>query len=964
MHRTYPRIGRCLPLLLLGALALLGPLPAASAQSPVSEVVDRAFPALVNVSVFFERTRTGNAANGPADVRVLRPATGVILSPGGLVLTNAHLVAEIPIGGGEEWGEFWLVVVLEGGMGIPAKVVAKDERTDLALLQMAVRENARLPALPLTRLEGKVPGERVVALSLPDSHSRKAFAGVLAFCGGPVQLRDAQLSSEEVLISDARFHDMLDGGPLLDSRGRVLGIHNSSHISPLPPDFEEGEEDEKVESTDYAVIVSATAIRKSFGEWLEEEPGVPLEGAAPEVAIEAIRSIEPSVVSVWTGAAEEHPTESDPGDPHAQRLSETLGSGVVVDPAGLVLTCADLFGEDVEAASVRLPSGETVAGKLVAIERSKKVALVLLELPEGVHLAAAPLADSSEAMAGELVAVVGRPFGRTLTLSVGVLSALEREGFVQLASWVHPGHWGGAMVDRTGRLLGIAVGQPEGAAGHTTAESYLGFAAPISEVRERFLNEWSEHGGAAGPPDPTPCSEEDAALRRTAVARVVAETRSSMINVIIQRAVEKESTGFNPFGPPEKEFKLLGQGSGVVIDESGLALSNWHVVDAAMAPDGTQNDDHRIEVTLADGRSYTARVLSTSRDDDLSLLALQLEGAGDLSPVELGDSDAIRMGAPVVAIGNPHGLASSASAGIVSGKGIDTRIVGRAYEYKGMMMTDAAINPGNSGGALLDLEGRLVGINSAGRVGAGMAIPVNKAREVFQDALLSAERLRSAYMGLKVTEGDGHLVVHWVDPHSPASRAQVEVGDRLLRVGGEEVATSIAFAQARMRSQPGEAVTLSIERRREELELEIVPLSHTAWWVRQSCGLEVTELDYRWESELVREACVALHRAYTGDPEGRPSQLMSGAVLVERVVPLDSRHDLSVYPGDLLLGMSRVIRGAIMDRHELVRFESLADLRDSLEPLATKEGETCELWLWREGEILRVEVLVRRPKRR
>src|SRR5690606_28431956 len=125
---------------------------------------------------------------------------------------------------------------------------------------------------------------------------------------------------------------------------------------------------------------------------------------------------------------------------------------------------------------------------------------------------------------------------------------------------------------------------------------------------------------------------------------------------------------------------------------------------------------------------------------------------------ELGDSSKLRQGQTVIAIGNPLGLANSVSQGIVSCEELDVRIQGRLREYKGMLMTDAAINPGNSGGALLDAEARLVGINSAGRVGAGMAIPVDKAREVFADKLLSAENLRSSFLGLKVSERDGSLV--------------------------------------------------------------------------------------------------------------------------------------------------------------------------------------------------------------
>ena len=440
----------------------------------------------------------------------------------------------------------------------------------------------------------------------------------------------------------------------------------------------------------------------------------------------------------------------------------------------------------------------------------------------------------------------------------------------------------------------------------------------------------------------------------------------SLINIHVQKVVEKSAKGFNPFGggSEAKEWQLQSMGSGVVIDETGLAISNWHVVDSAMFRTGGQNPDYRLEVTLPDGRSFIADVLSTSRDDDLSLLSLRLEPGETLVPVPMGDSRDLECGQPVIAIGNPHGLADSVSAGIISALNISPLIRGRLRRYDGMVMTDAAINPGNSGGALLDLNGYLIGINSAGSTGAGLAIPVNRAREVFSDKLLSAEKLRSVYLGIKVEEKRGNLVIETIESPSPARDAGLEEGDILLRIGGAALEKGLSLAQARLKMAAGVPVPIVVERDDEELTIEVTPLSFQAWWIFRQCGIEVAEVDYATETTLVRDASVALHQRYTGDSSGLPSRLMSGALRVVRAYPIDRKHDLEVLPDDILLGMNVVTRTIQLNLTELVRFESTADLYDGLAPRATKEGEWCECWLLRNGEIITTKVFARRPPRK
>ena len=198
----------------------------------------------------------------------------------------------------------------------------------------------------------------------------------------------------------------------------------------------------------------------------------------------------------------------------------------------------------------------------------------------------------------------------------------------------------------------------------------------------------------------------------------------SMLNIYVDKsAAPANDETENPFAPA-KPTAMQGEslGSGVVIDASGLAISNWRVVDSATEPDGSMRSDHAVRARSFDGKTYEVQVLAISREDDLSLLQLQLAPGQSAVPVVLGDSEALQPGDGVLAIGNPLGLANTVTAGICTAKNQGIRVKGRWAKLENLIETDAAINGGNSGGALLDLRGRLVGINSAGSSGLSSQI--------------------------------------------------------------------------------------------------------------------------------------------------------------------------------------------------------------------------------------------------
>jgi putative serine protease PepD len=272
-------------------------------------------------------------------------------------------------------------------------------------------------------------------------------------------------------------------------------------------------------------------------------------------------------------------------------------------------------------------------------------------------------------------------------------------------------------------------------------------------------------------------------------------------------------------GPGEDE------GSGVVLSPDGLVLTNDHVV-AAAATGGT------VTALLQDGRAFPARI--TGRDSGSDLALVRLDGATGLTAAELGNSESLRVGQQVVAIGAPLGLDGTVTTGIVSA--LD-RAVSVGGEQGGQatvlnaVQHDAPINPGNSGGPLVDLQGRVVGINSAiastggsqgGSIGVGFSIPVNQARRV-ADELNRTGRAIRAVLGVTVTgvgqPASGGAVVGQVTPGGPAAQAGLHPGDVVLRVADRPISDGDELVAAIRDHEPGEQVGLTLADRRVTVTL-------------------------------------------------------------------------------------------------------------------------------------------------
>ena len=267
-----------------------------------------------------------------------------------------------------------------------------------------------------------------------------------------------------------------------------------------------------------------------------------------------------------------------------------------------------------------------------------------------------------------------------------------------------------------------------------------------------------------------------------------------------------------------------GLGSGVIISQDGYILTNNHVVEGA--------DD--IEVTLTDSRQAKAKVIGTDPDTDLAILKIELD---KLPVIVLGNSDQVAVGDRVLAIGNPFGVGQTVTSGIISALGRSQLGINT---FENFIQTDAAINPGNSGGALVDVNGNLMGINTAiysrsgGSMGIGFAIPVSTARMVLDGIVKDGQVTRgwigvepnelspelAETFGVKATRG---VIITGVLQDGPAALAGMRPGDVIVRVQGKDVGNVSELLTAVAGLKPGTAATFNLQRGERMVELEINP---------------------------------------------------------------------------------------------------------------------------------------------
>lgn len=302
----------------------------------------------------------------------------------------------------------------------------------------------------------------------------------------------------------------------------------------------------------------------------------------------------------------------------------------------------------------------------------------------------------------------------------------------------------------------------------------------------------------------------DLAMAVEEVAREV----SPAVAFVTVRKVETDIFGFGQV--------VEGEGSGVVFDQRGYILTNDHVVGEAL----------EIVVVLPDGRQFTGRVVGRSPENDIAVIKVD----GDNLPVaKLGDSDTLRVGQWVVAIGNALGLEGgpTVTAGVVSALNRTLQPGPNEPPFGPLIQTDAAINPGNSGGPLVNLQGEVIGINTAKirqAEGIGFAIPINKAKEIASQIVEVRPQAYLGVVGTTVTQAlvvrfnlpvDRGVLVVSVAPGSPAEQAGLMPGDIIVRFGGQEIARVSDLEQALRQHQPGDRVEIVINREGAERSITV-----------------------------------------------------------------------------------------------------------------------------------------------
>ncbi len=342
-----------------------------------------------------------------------------------------------------------------------------------------------------------------------------------------------------------------------------------------------------------------------------------------------------------------------------------------------------------------------------------------------------------------------------------------------------------------------------------------------------------KHSEAA--PSSTTSSAVETPMIPVNFSDVAEKVRAGVVNVQVTKTVKNLDFeprdffgGQNPFGDffgpfqrgnPPRGFEQQGVGSGFVINRDGYILTNNHVVEGA----------DQIKVKLANGKEFDGKVIG--RDPKTDLAVIKIEGSADLQALPLGNSDDLKVGSWVVAVGSPFGLEQTVTAGIVSAKG---RVIGSG-PYDNFIQTDASINPGNSGGPLVNLKGEVVGINTAiiaSGQGIGFAIPVNMAKEIVPQ-LEEKGRVVRGWLGVGIQEVTPALaksfdlkekkgaLVSQVYKDSPAEKAGIEQGDIIVQYDGKDVADSKDLPRMVASTAVGKSVTVKLLRNGKPVDREV-----------------------------------------------------------------------------------------------------------------------------------------------
>ena len=410
--------------------------------------------------------------------------------------------------------------------------------------------------------------------------------------------------------------------------------------------------------------------------------------------------------------------------------------------------------------------------------------------------------------------------------------------------------------------------------------------------------------------------------RETLTVKAIRLASPAVVNIHGQKTVRSTAAGMAGANGPDSFRQVNGMGTGIVIDPRGYVITNYHVVE----------DVDNIQVTLHSGETTTADLIASRIRNDLALIKVHSEHP--LPTIPRGTSSDLMPGESVIAIGNAFGYVHTSTQGIISALHRDVP-VNETQEYVDLIQISAGINPGNSGGPLLNIEGKIIGVNVAVRVGAqqiAFAIPIDQVVDIVTEMIDQQNDSRLA-TGLRTSggprEGDGVTVAD-VIASSPADREGLKPGDRVVRVGSQEVDNKLDFSLALMGLRPGDDMELGIQRGSERFDFAVQTESRAA------------------ESYTVKELAWSIIGVQAKPvPDSTMRRLNSrmrtryrGGLYVTAVKSGSAAEQQGIIPGDVLLG----IHGW--------QTSSMKDLAGILEHPDIKEGPRAKFYLVRREQTL------------
>lgn len=411
-------------------------------------------------------------------------------------------------------------------------------------------------------------------------------------------------------------------------------------------------------------------------------------------------------------------------------------------------------------------------------------------------------------------------------------------------------------------------------------------------------------------------------VRETPTVLAIRRASPAVVNIHGQKTVRSTAAGMAGATGPDSFRQVNGMGTGVVIDPRGYVITNYHVVE----------DVDDIRVTLHNGETTSAELIASRIRNDLALIKVDVNEM--LPTIPRGTSSDLMVGESVIAIGNAFGYVHTSTQGIISALHRDVP-VNETQDYQDLIQISAGINPGNSGGPLLNIEGEIIGLNVAVRVGAqqiAFAIPIDQVIEIVTEMIEQHNDARLA-TGLRTSggprEGDGVTIAH-VSASSPAAREGLKPGDRVVRVGSQVVDDRLDFALALLRALPGEELDISIERGGRRMDM--------AMQTQSRAGESLTVAELAWNVIGIQAKPVA--ESTMRRLNARMRTKYRGGLYVTAVRPGSAADEQGIIPGDVLLG----IHGW--------QTSSMKDLAGILEHPDIQRGPRAKFYLVRREQTL------------